>query len=63
MPAIETNVRKIIARLKADGWVDVSGSKHDKFEHPDRPEAMIVPRHKELSPGVARAIARLAGWI
>jgi predicted RNA binding protein YcfA (HicA-like mRNA interferase family) len=63
MPTAETNARKIIARLKADGWVEVFGSKHDKFEHPSRSEMMIVPRHKELSPGVARSIAKLAGWI
>ncbi len=60
---IEVNTRKIVARLKADGWIDVGGAKHDKFEHPDRPDLLIVvPRHKELSPGVARSIARLAGW-
>ncbi len=63
MPVIETNTRKIVTHLKADGWVEIAGSKHDKFEHPDRSEAMIVPRHKELSPGVARSIAKLAGWI
>ena len=60
---VETNTRKILARLKSDGWVPVDGAKHDKFEHPDRANAMIVPRHKELSPGVARSIAKLAGWI
>jgi predicted RNA binding protein YcfA (HicA-like mRNA interferase family) len=60
---IEVNTRKIVERLKADGWIDVGGDKHDKFEHPDRPDLLIVvPRHKELSPGVARSIARLAGW-
>jgi predicted RNA binding protein YcfA (HicA-like mRNA interferase family) len=63
MPTIETNTRKIIARLKQDGWQDVAGTKHDKFEHPDYPEAIIVPRHRELSPGVARTIARAARWI
>lgn len=60
---IETNTRKVTDRLKAEGWVSAGGSKHDKFEHPDRTETMIVPRHKELSPGVARSIAKLAGWI
>lgn len=60
---IETNTRKIIDRLKADGWVNLGGAKHDKFEHPDRTEMMIVPRHKEQSIGVARSIAKLAGWI
>jgi predicted RNA binding protein YcfA (HicA-like mRNA interferase family) len=59
---IETNTRKIVARLKADGWIEVGGAKHDKFEHPDHDETVIVPRHKELSPGVARQMARLVGW-
>jgi len=64
MPTIEANTRKIVARLKADGWVEVGGTKHDKFEHPDRPDVLIiVPRHKEQSPGVARSIAKLAGWV
>jgi len=64
MPGIETNTRKVIARLKAEGWVAVGGGKHNKFEHPDRPDVLIVvPRHKTLSPGVARSIAKLAGWI
>jgi len=60
----ETNTRKVTNRLKADGWVSVEGGEHDKYEHPDRPEMLIVvPRHKELSPGVARSIAKRAGWI
>ncbi|MFC3326052.1 type II toxin-antitoxin system HicA family toxin [Mesorhizobium cantuariense] len=64
MPLIETNTRKIIIRLLCDGWESVGGGKHDKYEHSDRPEVMIiVPRHREQSPGVARSIARLAGWI
>ena len=64
MPAVETTTRKIVARLKAEGWIDVGGAKHDKFEHPDRPDVlMIVPRHKEVSGGVARSIAKTAGWI
>jgi predicted RNA binding protein YcfA (HicA-like mRNA interferase family) len=60
---VETNTRKVIDRLKADGWVSLGGAKHDKYEHPGRTDTMIVPRHKELSPGVARSIAKLAGWI
>jgi predicted RNA binding protein YcfA (HicA-like mRNA interferase family) len=63
MPTIETNTRKVIARLKADGWIEVDGGKLDKFEHPGRSETMVVPRHKALSPDVARSIAKLAGWI
>lgn len=62
MAQVETNARKIIQRLKDDGWVLVGGGSHDKYEHPDRDFPIIVPRHRELSPGVARSIARLAGW-
>ncbi len=60
----ETNTRKVIARLKREGWREVHGGRHDKFEHPSRPEVtLIVPRHRELSPGVARDIARKTGWL
>jgi hypothetical protein len=64
MATVETTTRKIVARLKAAGWVDVAASKHDKFEHAAPPDVLIiVPRHKQLSPGVARSIGKLAGWI
>ena len=60
----ETNTRKIIVRLGREGWLKVHGGRHDKFEHPAHPDVtLIVPRHRELSPGVARDIARKAGWI
>ena len=60
----ETNTRKIIARLEREGWFKLHGGRHDKFEHPAYPDVtLIVPRHRELSPGVARDIARKAGWI
>jgi predicted RNA binding protein YcfA (HicA-like mRNA interferase family) len=64
MPSLETNTKKIVARLKREGWSGVSGGKHDKFTHPEKPGALIVvPRHKQQSPGVARSIARTAGWL
>ena len=64
MPTFDTSARRIKARLLAEGWIDVGGTRHDKFEHPAHPGVLIVvPRHKEQSPGVARSIARLAGWI
>jgi proteic killer suppression protein len=31
-------------------------------KHPARPGRIIVPRHRTLSLGVARAIAKVAGW-
>jgi hypothetical protein len=39
------------------------GARHDKFLHSDRAEPIIVPRHRTLSLGVARAIAKAAGWV
>jgi predicted RNA binding protein YcfA (HicA-like mRNA interferase family) len=64
MPLFETSTRKIVARLEREGWRNVGGGKHDRYEHADRPDTMIVlPRHREQSPGVARSIATLAGWI
>jgi predicted RNA binding protein YcfA (HicA-like mRNA interferase family) len=60
---LETNTRKIVRRLKREGWINIGGGEHDNFEHPQRPAVLIqVPRHKEVSPGVARSIAKLAGW-
>ncbi len=58
----ETDQRKVVARLKREGWVERHGGGHDVFKHPDRPGRIVVPRHRALSPGVARAIAHQAGW-
>lgn len=58
----ETNTRKVIQMLKADGWELVGGGGHDKYIHPTKPGVIMVPRHKALSLGVARQIARLAEW-
>jgi len=64
VPWVETNTRRIVARLASEGWTNVGGGKHDKFVREGRPDVIIVvPRHKEQSTGVAREIARLAGWI
>ncbi len=61
---VETNVRKMVDRLQAEGWKNIGGGRHDRFIHRDRPEMMIVvPRHRELSRGVARSIAKAAGWL
>ena len=64
MPKPETNTRKIISRLQAEGWTNVGGGSHDRFIDPERPGMMIpVPRHRELTPGTARSIAKAAGWL
>ena len=58
----ETNQNRVVARLKRDGWIERHGGGHDVYKHPTKPGRIVVPRHRELSFGVARAIARLAGW-
>ena len=63
MPTVETNTRKIVKRLEADGWTNVGGTKHAKYEHAGRPDVtIVVPRHRTQSFGVARGIAKKAGW-
>jgi predicted RNA binding protein YcfA (HicA-like mRNA interferase family) len=57
----ETNTSKIIARLEREGWENVGGTKHTKFRKPGR-FAIMVPRHRKVSPGVAQSIAKAAGW-
>ena len=60
---VETNRNKIVRRLARDGWLNRGGGSHDVFTHPSRPGVIIVvPRHRELSPGVSRQIAKQAGW-
>jgi predicted RNA binding protein YcfA (HicA-like mRNA interferase family) len=63
MPQLETNRNKVVARLARDGWVGRHGGDHDVYKHPARPGRIVVPRHRTLSPGVARVIAKVAGWL
>jgi hypothetical protein len=59
----ETDRSRIVARLEQEGRVSEGGAKHDKFAHPEKPGVKImIPRHKTLTPGVARNIAKAAGW-
>lgn len=57
----ETSSTKIKARLLAEGWELVGGTKHDKFRKPGH-SAIMVPRHRTVTPGVAQSIAKAAGW-
>ncbi|WP_048648467.1 type II toxin-antitoxin system HicA family toxin [Nitratireductor soli] len=60
---METNSRKIIERLKKDGYelVNVRGS-HHKYRMGER--TVVVPHpKKDLPLGTARNIAKSAGWI
>jgi hypothetical protein len=56
------NRAKIVARLHREGWTERHGGEHDIFTHPGKPGRIVVPRHRTLSPGVARAIAKQGGW-
>jgi predicted RNA binding protein YcfA (HicA-like mRNA interferase family) len=59
----ETNTPKVIARLTRDGWIGKHGGSHDLYKHPHKTGRITVPRHRTLSPSVARVIAKAAGWI
>lgn len=63
MPVFETNTRKIVARLESEGWQKRDSGGHDIYKHPARQGRIIVPRHREQSIGVARSIAKVAGWL
>ncbi len=59
---METTTAKIIKRLISEGWsLDRHGSAHDIYRHPEK-RFVQVPRHRQLSPGVAASIAKKAGW-
>jgi predicted RNA binding protein YcfA (HicA-like mRNA interferase family) len=58
---IETETRRIIKRLEQEGWTNIGGGRHDCFVR--NGEIVVVPRHRQVSPGVARSIAKAAGWI
>jgi predicted RNA binding protein YcfA (HicA-like mRNA interferase family) len=61
---METQTAKLVRRLQSEGWSFLRhGANHDVFTHPDRALPIQVPRHRHVSPGVARSIAKAAGWI
>lgn len=59
----ETNTLKIKTRLLADGWSNEGGGGHDIYRHPTKEGRIVLPRHRTTSPGVARQIAKIAGWL
>ena len=62
MPVIETSRAKIVARLEREGSeLRRHGAKHDIYARPGF-GVVQVPRHRELTIGVAREIAERAGW-
>ena len=62
---VERNSRKIIKRLRDEGWtLETTVGSHHKFTHPDFKFPVVVPHpKKDLPTGTARAIARSAGWL
>jgi len=40
--ALETNRRKVVARLEREGWSARQGGDHDVFKHPSKPGRIIV---------------------
>ena len=64
MTKVETSTKKVLDRLAADGWTNEGGTKHTKLSNPAHPGIRImVPRHRDLTEGVARSIAKAASWI
>ena len=63
--AVERKSRKILARLRREGWQDAgSEGSHHKLRHPDTGKTIIVPHpKKDLPTGTARKIAKQAGWL
>ncbi len=59
---LETNRAKIVRRLEGEGWLSQGGGSHDLYRHPTKPGTITVPRHRTVTPGVARNIAKAAGW-
>ena len=50
-------------RLERKGWYpERHGARHDIYWHPDIIAQIRLPRHRTVSPGVARQIAKIAGW-
>lgn len=60
---MERNSRRIVARLRKEGWTFVSASgSHHKFRKGS--STIIVPHpRKDIANGTAREIARMAGWL
>jgi predicted RNA binding protein YcfA (HicA-like mRNA interferase family) len=61
LPKFEDSRRKIVARLLGEGWQSVGGGEHENFIKQGY-RMIQVPRHRTVSQGVARSIAKAAGW-
>ncbi|MET3602161.1 type II toxin-antitoxin system HicA family toxin [Martelella mangrovi] len=60
---MEQQTAKIIKRLTSDGWyLSRNGANHDIYRHPEIEGIVTVPRHRKVTPGVWKSIAKKAGW-
>jgi mRNA interferase HicA len=59
---VECSFRAVDARLRAEGWTPRHGANHDVYKHSQKRGRIVVSRHRTLSIGVAREIAKIAGW-
>lgn len=60
---MESKTTKVKQRLENDGWyLARNGANHDIYRHPTIPGIVTLPRHRTLSPGVYRSIAKKANW-
>ena len=55
-----TKRRVVIELLERNGFVNLGGSKHDKFEHPDGRKTR-VPRHRDIKDRLFREIKKQTG--
>ena len=54
--------RDLRKRLRENGWEFESGGKHDLATNPAMPGVQLtIPRHKEISEPLAKAILKAAG--
>ena len=61
---MDTSTTKIKRRLEQDGWsLSRHGANHDVYRHPRIRGIITLPRHRGVTPAVARSIARKAGWL
>ena len=60
---VETSRARIKQRLEHEGWfLARHGSAHDIYRHAAIAGILTLPRHRRLSPAVARSVAKKAGW-
>ena len=51
--------KRLIALLVRQGFVSAGGTKHGKYTRNDSRDVVVVPRHKQLSPGTSKQICEL----